>query len=331
MLLRVVEFRAPDLAAILAPVLHAKGFDSAPLIARRMAVLFGMAAGLLAENTQYARCGLLLMPVFDLVGNLSSLVLSLRVAISAVHRAATLKGPVRLLPQVLNRAFGSRCLQYPLPSVAEDALIARALCERILPALAGDDASRIRDLICLTFPGTVDAVVAEPRPASHWTETLQMRRQQNSTTHACWKGCVTRSASWVCKRNRARKPRAVASTLIFAYANETLFCETLGLMFVCQAKRGVIVVGEADSGKTVVISTLSRTLTALAAAGVPGFVPIESLLINPTAMSFTELLGGELVAGRGWHEGLLPDVLTTLTTRLASAYVSWRHVSTILC
>ena len=80
-------------------------------------------------------------------------------------------------------------------------------------------------------------------------------------------------------------------------------------------------VGDCDTGKTTTFELLVRVMNDLADASTPGFAHVESVLLNPTAMTMADLFGEFSSEENGeWKDGALPDLLASIAARTPPLY-----------
>ncbi|CAH1104335.1 unnamed protein product, partial [Psylliodes chrysocephalus] len=79
---------------------------------------------------------------------------------------------------------------------------------------------------------------------------------------------------------------------------------------------GVMLVGPTGGGKSVILSTLNKTLVRMHAMGIPGnmFRPVRSYIMNPKAISAGELYGEVNPFTFEWKDGLMGIMMRTAVT-----------------
>ena len=80
-----------------------------------------------------------------------------------------------------------------------------------------------------------------------------------------------------------------------------------------QTRHGVMLVGGAQTGKSAAWKMLAATLTALAEQGVKGVLPVEVSLLNPKAISTSDMFGRFTVDGE-WRDGILSSIMRRACT-----------------
>lgn len=92
---------------------------------------------------------------------------------------------------------------------------------------------------------------------------------------------------------------------------ESMITKVIQLYETKQARHGVMIVGEAGSGKSSVSKLLQNSLTRLAKAIPDKYVGVKTFVINPKALNLAELYGEFNINTNEWTDGILSSVMRT--------------------
>ena len=80
-----------------------------------------------------------------------------------------------------------------------------------------------------------------------------------------------------------------------------------------QTRHGVMLVGDAQTGKSAAWKMLAATLTALSEQGVKGVLPVEVSILNPKAINTNDMFGRFTIDGE-WRDGILSSIMRRACT-----------------